>query len=231
MAKLGIVTGLRFEARAVRDAARAAGVQDRILTASGLGRAAARRAGETLRAQGATALMSFGIAGGLDPALARGTAVIAAAVLAEDLPPLPCAAPWRAHLAQALARTGPLNEAPLAHAPAVLTSGADKARLFATTGAAAADMESYGVGEAAAGCPFAAVRVIADTADEHLPGIALHAMGPDGSLRLAATLGRILCVPWQLPGLLRLGRTSAQATRRLEALAAAGAPRLFLVEG
>lgn len=226
---LGVVTGLDFEAAVIRRSARDAGVADRVLVACGLGRERARAAAGKLIADGARALLSFGIAGGLDPSTPCGTAVVANAVRAEGLPALSSQESWAARLAAALNAA----RGDLAHAPAILANPMDKAGLYGMTRALAADMESYGVGEAAlaAGLPFAAIRVIADTADDHVPEIALHAMAEDGSLKLGETLGRVARSPGQIPGLIRLGQSTGRARRRLRALAAAGTEKLFFAEG
>lgn len=227
--RLGIVTGLKFESDIVRRRAAHEGVADRILARAGIGRERARAAGEALIAEGATALLSFGIAGGLDPAIECGTSVIATTIKADNLPRLESASEWVERLHHALRGSTPVARGDLGQAEAILGTSAVKAALFATTGALAADMESYGVAEAAhaAALPFAAVRVVADTAGEGLPEIARHAMAADGSLRLGETLKRIAAQPGQIPQLLRLARSTGRARRRLADIAALGIPAAF----
>jgi len=225
---LGVVTGLSFEAAVVARGARDAGVADRILVKAGLGRAEARRAAEALIAEGATALLSFGIAGGLAPAALCGAAVVANTVAGENT--LGCSAVWSDRLC---AGFGIELRGTLAQTSRIIGRSSEKAALFSATGALAADMESYGVGEAAqaAGLPFAVLRVIADTAGDDLPDIALGAMAADGSLKVRETFGRILQNPAQIPGLVRLGRATGRARKRLRALAALGARDLFFMQG
>lgn len=232
MTILGVITGLEFEASVVRRAARDAGVADRVLVECGLGRDRACDAAKGLLRDGAKALLSFGIAGGLNPSVVCETTVIATAIKAEGMPTVPCSETWAAHLEEALRASTPIVRGDLAYAPGILITSMDKAGAFGATRALAADMESYGVGEAAlaANVPFAALRVIADTADEQLPEIALHAMAADGSLKLGETLSRVLKNPGQIPGLLRLGQSTGRARRRLRALAATGAGKLFFVD-
>jgi hypothetical protein len=142
------------------------------------------------------------------------------------MPALACSPAWTERMSKSFhaARNGAL-----AYAPVTLISSMDKAGTFTATGALAADMESYGIGEAAlaANVPFAALRVVADTAGDELPEIALHAVAPDGSFKLGDTLGHIMKNPAQIPGLLRLGRSTARARNRLDDLAAAGVAKLF----
>ncbi len=229
---VGVVTGLEFEADVVRRHARFAGVADRVLVTAGLGRERARRSAEGLLAQGATALLSFGIAGGLAPNIACETVVVATGVKAESMETIYSDVAWTARLVEALESSPPFARGELAYAPIILTTSMDKGGTFAATSALAADMESYGVGEAAlkAGVPFTAIRVVADTAGEQLPEIALHAMAPDGSLKLVETLSRIVRNPRQIPGLIRLGRSTAHARRRLDQIAALSAPTAFFNE-
>lgn len=196
---IGIVTGMAFEARLLREG-RA------LIGCAGLRPRAAQHAAETLAAGGATALMSFGIAGGLDPILVPGTLIIRGDAS--------WTAALRAQFSDALAR-------PLAAATTVLATPADKAALFAATGAAAADMESAGVAEIAAtrGIPFVAVRVIADTAHDRVPMVAINAATADGHVRMATSIAGALRHPSQIPDLIRLGRQTAIATAVLRRLA------------
>lgn len=229
--RIGVVTGLAFESDVILRRARYDGVADKVLVRTGFGRERSRRAAEALLTEGATALLSFGIASGLDPNVRCETAVIAIAVKAENMPALACTPSWLERMARTFGAHQPSACGHLAYAPVMLITGLDKARTFRATGALAADMESYGVGEAAlaAHVPFAALRVVADTAGDELPEIALHAIAPDGSLELGETLGRILKNPAQIPGLLKLGRSAARARNRLDALAATGVRNLFCV--
>ena len=198
MGNLGIVTGLAFEARLLRDG-------DALIDCAGLlpqaGQLAARRVVE----RGATALMSFGIAGGLDPDLAPGTVIVTSTILPAVSSSRSNPQRWVENVRRRI--FGALDR-PLAHAARVLATPDEKAALFAATGAAAADMESHGIAEIAAahGLPFLAVRVIADTAHDRVPSVATKAMTDDGRVRILASVLGALCHPTQIPDLIRLGR-------------------------
>lgn len=230
MRRIGVVTGLEFEAAVVRADARAAGVTDRLLLRAGLGHARARQAAEALIAEGVQALLSFGIAGGLAPSVGCGSIIVADTIKALQSPTLACSKAWAARLAETLQ---PTMHGALAHTDSILASATDKARMLTQTNALAADMESYGVGEAAvaAGLPFAALRVVADTAEEHLPEIALHAVAADGSLKLFETLARVARSPAQIPALIRLGRSTGHARQVLRRISARASSQIFFVEG
>lgn len=223
MNRIGVVTGLKFEARLLETAARRADLATPFLVASGLGETAARDAAEVLLQNGATALLSFGLAGGLDPSLRCGTVLAPGQVIMAQAESLPCDDALLAYLYPRALHNTSHERAPLAHAPHVLATVADKTALRATTRACAADMESSGVGKAAraAGVPFAVLRVIADEAGEDLPSIALKAADPDGSVRALRAIRLAVRHPWQIPGLIRLGRSTARATRVLDHLAQA----------
>ena len=238
MTQLGIVTGLVFEGALLTAALGKTNPNGILVGCAGLGREAACKAAQDLIARGATALMSFGIAGGLDPALESGAAVVASEVR-NEVTALVCDAAWSVRIYEALVNApcrSPAGEktlkAPLAHASGVLSHAGDKAALFAATGAAVADMESYGVAEVAAAhkVPFAALRVVADGAGDAVPAVALAATTEDGRVRVGKSILRALANPWQIPGLIRLGRRTAVATRRLEALANFGVARRFFAD-
>jgi hopanoid-associated phosphorylase len=190
-----------------------------ILSVSGLAREAAIAAGPGIRAlaaggprlpglieaaiaQGAAGILSFGIAGGLDPALPPGTAILAEAVIAGGERWAADAA-WRERLAARLpdARLGDLAGVDLP----VMTQ-ADKQALASATRALAVDMESHIATRLAAthGLPFAALRVICDPAGRTIPPAAVAGMREDGGTDLGAILLALLRAPGQLPAMMRL---------------------------
>ena len=179
--------------------------------AGGGTRDGARDAAETLVRQGATALLSFGYAGGLDPALRPGDLLVPNRVLAEgrryDVDP------------QLAASFGGMGEQAMLGAAAVLATVAAKQRARADTGAAAVDLESGAVAAIAARnhLPFAVLRAICDPADRALPPIAVTALDRQGRVRVAAMLAAILRHPGQVPALRALGQDAAAARAALRA--------------
>ena len=161
-------------------------------------------------------LLSFGVCGALAPALRAGDLLIASALVADGRV-WPIDAHWTAHLAAALPAA---RLAPLTAGDSMIGSVAEKRALHAATGAAAVDMESHIVAEAAArhGLPFAVVRAVSDTADHTLPPAALAGLKPDGSPDIGAVLRALARNPSQLPALIRTGRDAGAAFRGLEDL-------------
>ena len=213
---LGVVVGLATEARLLRRLGTLGPAVLRVAV-SGATATGAARASALLAAGGATHLLSFGLAAGLDPALEAGQLLLPAEVLAG----------CRRH------RTDPALRAwlgdglggPLLHSDRLVAAPADKAALRTASGCIALDMESGAVARAAeaAGLPFAVLRAVCDGAARTLPPAACIALRPGGRLDGRAILASMLRRPTQLPGLLALGRDAGRAkaalARRLDGLA------------
>jgi hopanoid-associated phosphorylase len=166
-------------------------------------------------------ILSFGIAGGLDPALPAGACVLAEAVLAGDKA-LPVDERWlqalRASLPRAVVGT-------LAGACTAVTDVGAKASLWRRNGACAVDMESHLAASAARrhGLPFAALRIVADPAHRSVPACAIAGLGADGRTALAPLLRALAANPAELPMLAMLAADAFTARRHLRtARASAG---------
>ncbi len=194
---IGIVTGLTAEARL---AARLGTTRAGGGTPEG-----ARQAAEDLIAHGATALVSFGLAGGLNPTLRPGALIIPAAVGAVATDPV---------LTRALG--GPIGT--LHPGTQIATTAAEKARLNAITLADAIDLESGEVSavSVAHGVKVAVLRAICDPADSTLPPAAIIALDARGTIALARVAASVLRHPGQLPALLRLAGHAAAARAALQ---------------
>ena len=199
-----VVVGLAFEARI------AAGSGLPIIC-SGDGRTLTPDLKRAI-ASGCSGLISFGVAGGLDPKLKPGTCVVGSAIVTGDIRH-ETDRYWSQRLLEAMPGA--------VHGLLVGTDGpvctpADKHALNRETGALAVDTESHMVARAAAGhgLPMAAIRVIADPAHRGLPEAALTAIRADGTTDLLAVLRSVMRRPHQLPALLRtaLDARAARAT-------------------
>lgn len=235
--RIGIVVGLVREAEALAPALRALSAADRpLLFCSGgdVGRAAFGV--EHMLAEGVAGLLSFGMAGGLDPALRPGDLIVAERVVAPDGASYESDAAWAAALvaprAEALGASV-CRLAVLAGVDRPVASVAAKRQLFERTGAVAVDMESHVVAAAAAekGMPFIAVRAVADPAECSIPSAALAGLAPDGRTRPLAVLARLALRPWQIPGVVRLAADSAAALAALRGVALRDARRLLRLPG
>jgi adenosylhomocysteine nucleosidase len=217
----GIVAAMAAEARTLAKGPIAAGEwihlpEDAMLLLSGIGASRARSAAQTLLENGATALVSWGFAGALDPGLSPGSLILPESILAKDQSPY-CVDPvWRESLCNRLKPYIDLHGGALAESPVVLASCAEKIALFQRTGARAVDMESASIALIAkeAGVPFLVVRAISDAAKVAIPRSVLNSIDKFGRVRFSRLLPCLARRPLELLALVRLGRNSrvAQAT-------------------
>jgi nucleoside phosphorylase len=221
---LGIVVALTVESRPLlQPAALGDGT---LLIVSGVGAVAAHDGARRLAAAGARALVSWGMAGALDPTLAAGTVVLASEVVSPDGVRFPTTRHWRERLAGQVAAHHPICHGRLLTSPEPIRSAADKALAFRRSAAAAVDMESAAVAAVAATgrLDFLVVRAIVDTARDTLPQSALSATAAGTrTLRLAPLLGSLVRAPGEVAALIRLASRYRIASRALAAVARSGA--------
>jgi adenosylhomocysteine nucleosidase len=222
---IGVVTGLRAEARSL---SALAGLQ---IVCSGSNPQQARRLALKLIDEGARGLLSFGLAGGLSPAVRSGDLLLPEAVVLPTGARLPTDREWCGRLAARLSPLGwHVHRGALAGSDRLLATIAAKRELHAATGALAVDMESHGMAETAARAdlPFVVIRAVADPFDQTLPRAATTAIGPDGGVSLRAVTRALLERPSELAALFRLARQSGRALALLRRVALLAGPALDL---
>jgi adenosylhomocysteine nucleosidase len=236
---IGIVSALAAEARTLGPAARQGAELHRLadgalLAVSGIGEGAAAAAARRLALAGATALVSFGMAGGLDPALICGAVLLPEEVVGRNgTAVLATATEWRQRLHAALPAPCIACGGRLLTSERPVASPDAKAAAWRESRAAAVDMESAAIAQVArqAGLPFIALRVIVDTASDQLPAAVIAASG-GGQLRLGRLLAALLRAPGDVGGLIRLAARYRIAMRVLAAVVAPGsAARGALIGG
>ncbi len=160
-------------------------------------------------ARGVSGLVSFGLAGGLNPALAPGTLIVPGIVVLGD-------ERWDTDPALN-ARLGGDTGHVLVGGGGVLATAAAKAALRRATGADAVDLESAAVARAAAGAgvSFAVLRAVCDPAGRDLPRAALVALDARGRIGGLRVLGAVLARPGEVAALLRLAGDAGRARRAL----------------
>jgi adenosylhomocysteine nucleosidase len=225
----GVVAALDMEARSLGSRTRRRDglfeIGDGTLVAvSGMGRTAAVGAAGALVDAGATALVSWGLAGGLDPRLRAGTICLPGVVVSRDGATFATDVHWREILAAAISQHLRVVSGRLLTSAVAIEDVAAKAAAFAETGAVAVDMESAGVAQIAASkrLPFVVVRAIVDTAGDTLPR-AVMAAGTQGRVRLARLLFGIMRAPREIAPVMRLAQRYRAAIRALGAVARTGA--------
>jgi adenosylhomocysteine nucleosidase len=224
------VTALAAESRSLgaavpRGTSLAALPEGMLVAVSGMGWTAATQGAQGLIDAGATALASFGLAGGLDPALPAGALVLPREVISPEGTRWPVAWEWREQLACALTSVRTVSAGNLLSCREPLVSAIDKAAAFRATAAVAVDMESVAIAEVAARhrLPFIAVRAIVDTAADSLPPSLTAAAAAAGAVRMGRLIGALLRAPRELAALIRLVPRYRAAQRTLVAVARCGA--------
>ncbi len=199
---IGVIVGLAMEVRLARPLCG-------VVATGGGAAAGAERAAEALAAGGVAALVSFGLAGGLDPRLKPGKILIPRTVLTAGQ-----SFPTDRVLDRRLG--GPTVDLLLGESMAVASVEA-KHQLWRTTGAAGVDLESGAVAQVAARheLPFAALRAVCDPGHRGLPRAALQALDEEGRVRLLRLLASLLLHPLELPEVVALAADSTRARRAL----------------
>ncbi len=225
---VGVITGLASESRVVGHLVIALGTDHPapLVHCAGARPDRAERLAQQLAEEGAAALLSFGIAGGLHPDLAPGTLVISESLVSLGGADHACDSAWRARLQSGAA--GRLTACRFAGSRGVVRSRQDKAALHRDSGAQVVDMESHRVAAVAAerGLPFLALRAVADPANSSLPHSVIGSIAEDGRPREARVAARLALRPWELPAVARLQRDAKAAHRALRSLTDL-APLLF----
>ena len=162
-------------------------------------------------------VISFGVAGGLDPSLKSGDVVVATEVLAGDTRWLAGLTLNEEQIASVALGRRRVVRGGLAGVEQIVAARSTKAELRSTTGAAAVDMESHiaAAYAAEAGLPFAALRVISDPADRALPPLAMVAIKPNGDIDMRKVLRGVARNPTTLHALVSTGIDFNRALRSI----------------
>jgi adenosylhomocysteine nucleosidase len=233
----GVVAALEFEAHSLGPRRRRADglcclADGSVLTVSGVGGDNAARAARALVAAGVGALLSWGVAGALDPALAPGAVLLPAEVLRRpsaigslSLQRFATCHGWRQRVAAALQPHAPVSAGALLTSALPVAAAALKATLFRDTSAVAVDMESAAVAQVAAehALPFITLRVILDSASVSLPGSVMRTLEPANAGRRALWRAwALVSAPADWGALLRLAGAYRVARRALSECARRG---------
>lgn len=185
---------------------------------------------------GCDGLISFGVAGALNPDLRPGDLILADRIIdtadggfATDLP-------WTQSLeqriSQAVAPPITMKRGTVFCSGNILASVTEKNEIYRTTGADAVDMESLALARICqeAGTRFIALRAIADTSEHALPIAAQRAINHEGKILMGRIAWELLKRPQQLPQLLALSRPYGDALSTLRSVAALGGVDFGLAE-
>lgn len=226
MTKLGVITGLKFEADIIRRAAQklnhdhphyasVAGNQDRSFEAA-----------KAFVKAGAKGLISFGIAGGLTGEVPVGTLILASEVYCGKGGVYKTDETWRKDLEEVLKSEISAVTGPMISLPHALESEDQKRGAHTDTGAFGVDMESFGVAKAAKEMkvPFIVIRAVSDGAADTLPACVVPAMGKDGEIKIGPILKSIAANPGDIPHLIGFGLKTRKANATLRRVSFLGLP-------
>ena len=187
-----------------------------MIQVSGIGLQKASSAAKALMEEGATALLSWGSAGGLYSKLSSGSLVLPKVIIRADRSIYPTDAQWHERLCNRLRGYVDLHEGPLAESSTPLNNHLKKEDFYRRTEAIAVDMESGAVAAVAqeADISFMAIRAISDPFDAIVSASILNAIDEFGELDMFRFTKGLMRHPFELFSLIRLGQNfrAAQTT-------------------
>ncbi len=225
MRSLGVEVALKAEARCLVRGQETGDFiclpEGMVIGLSGIGPERACQTARALLEKGATALLSWGCAGGIHPKVSPGDLVLPETVIAADRSVFYTDVDWHRCLYTCLNGHLDIYTDPLLECHSVLTGPGEKSELSQRYGAIAVDMESAAVARVAhqAGVPFMAIRAIADSSDSSIPLSGLVAVDGHGHVCLPRLLKGILFHPADLFSLIRLGMYFQRARASLKKVA------------
>lgn len=219
--KIGVICGFRAEVDCFWRAIDAANLerQNFEIAPSGSSAEKAEMIADKFITDGVDCLVSFGIAGALDPQLPVGASLIAKNVSDEGQ-----------QFQSRLAFAQELGFRDWVYgSPVVIFDPAEKARLFSKTQAVIVDLESGAVARtaSAADIPFLIIRTVSDSANDSLPAYVAKAVDEEGNPRIGPVMTGLIKNPASLIKLLTLKRNTDMAIASLERTAREILPKLL----
>ncbi|MDH3691253.1 MAG: purine phosphorylase [Gammaproteobacteria bacterium] len=226
-ARLGVVAALPLEARWLTNNHSTGAGQAPLLQVSGPEVEQAYRAAQALLNRGATALLSWGVAGALEDSSRAGSLVLPQAVVDFNRQEWAVDPRWHSELSDCVQGKVPCVFGKLATSDKVLTNAHEKIAFGRSFGAVAVDTESAGIARAAAQAriPYLVIRAIVDRLVWKLPICVTNAVNPHGSINPSMMLGALAKRPYDLFHVLRLvmgWRAAKQSMSRVISLAGPG---------
>ncbi len=205
------------------------GAPQPLIETSGVGAERAGAAACRLLDRGATALASWGVAGGLDPETGPGTVVLPETVITADGSRFAADLEWRGRLLSKIVDRVDISTADLLEVDQPIATAEEKSALHRRAGAGAVDMESAAIAAVSkqAAIPFLAVRVVVDAATRSIPEVALTIFNEGGRLQRSSLI-RLVLNPIGWPGLIALARARGSAGRSMRHLWSVAGPDLGL---
>jgi hopanoid-associated phosphorylase len=195
---LGILCGLESEAALARR------IRGARVGCAGARPGKARVLAQELVKKGVKRIVSFGVAGALQPGLAIGTLVVGTHVASPN-GMWPCDEGWSNALASKFPQA---QKGGVWGSETLVPTAASKKMLYKQSGCMIVDMESQCAAEAAeaAKIPLAVVRAVCDTSAMNVPPAIMAAITEDGRVEISRAMRHILTHPMEIPGLFHVMR-------------------------
>ena len=221
MRKIGFITGLEKEAIILQKIVHYA-KSEIIWVGNKQGSAYAQA--NTLVKNGCEILISFGIAGALDPQLSAGDLVIPKSVTDAKCNTFRTDYNLHQQISHHFSNKFKVSSGTLFGSETIIWDADEKKRLFDEYNTKIVDMESFGVARAANenNCSFLIVRSISDIANQSLPKESLKSIDLNNNIKLGNILIDLAKNPNELPSLLRLAQNSRKAHVCLQKVAKLG---------
>lgn len=225
--RVGVLTGLTAEARLLQGSSFDP-TQSPLIARAGACAERAYDEAERLVIAGASAIVSFGIAAGLDPRLRAGDLIFADRVILPDGRSIATDADWLSSATGQVRNSGANTfVGPVAGTDRLLATAADKRSLAAWSGALSGDMESAAAAGVAAqaGLPLLVVRAVSDCAHHSLPAVARVPLRPDGGISIGPVAQALWTKPGEWMAVARLAFDTRAALKVLRGVVRSGALR------
>ena len=179
--KIALITGLEFEAALARRVLKEC-ESETLVYVSGLGAPFAQRVIEEAKQAGAKGIVSYGVCGGLDPALKAGSIALPKSILGSKETVVDLQ--WHNWMYDLLISDFDITTDKLLTVESAVETVEEKTALFEKTGASVVDMESSILANQAAkhGLAFIAVRVVHDPASQTVPKAMRDVINSDGKI-------------------------------------------------
>ena len=202
--KLGVLTGLAREVNCLPKPS-----TEMLIACAGAMPDQAEHLSKRFIDQGCMALLSFGIAGALDPDVQVGDTVVSTGVINAKGDVLFTDNSWLQRVIVLLDQSlSPVHKGLIYGSDIAITSAQLKSDIYVKSKALCVDMETHRMALVAqqAAIPFLAIRVISDDATRAIPSAALGVIGENGKPQIGRVLKGLLRHPNQIPALMALSK-------------------------
>lgn len=227
MKKVGIIAALPAEAKCLYNkklniTSPVEIQKDIFLCLSGIGYNSASNAAKKLLDFKVDGLVSWGVAGAIEPSLNSSDLILANAIIGHDKT-YPASTEWKNKLSNNSQNSyGKVLSGDIASSKEICASVADKNNLLNKTGALAVDMESVAIAEVAnnSNLDFLVIRSIADQAEASIPEAVLKHTDNLGNPELLKFVLSCILKPGQIRDIAILAKSYSSALKTLSDIAA-----------